>query len=492
MGCMPHRRLIITCLLVSVSYTVQGALLDIQTDLEINEIYSDNINLSSAREEDEYVTQLQPGISFNHKSKKMDLDVQYAWEGLYYAKESRSNSYNHLNANVLSEIEEDTFYLQATGIIRQQVINNQNNLIIDNINPAARTNISTFTIGPSLRNRFGTIASSSVNFSFGRVDYDNTDLLADSDILKLNADLNSGNRFRSLKWNISYDFSETRRAVGDKSRYETLSASAVGQLTRTLYWRTVWEFINDDVQRIRALKTGYVFSVGLEWRPNPKMLAGGNYGKGAEDLYLQINPSSRTQIRVDYRNRDIGVNPGRRWSVLWKSGARRYQWNLSYGEDTSNLQALELTADLASVGGNTIFRNALIFNPTDEDFIRRMVRGGLSIKRPKSEIGITGSGERRRFLVSDTRDYFYTIDLNWLWLLSPRSALTVGMGYIARHFGDTSIDDNNLYATTVLSRRLSRRARMEFSYRYIERDQKKTSITDYEENRLNLGIRMNF
>lgn len=495
MNCHVPWRMLIGCLVVFASPSSWSALFDIQPTLILNEIYSDNIFLNSKNEEEEYISQVIPGIKVERQGRKMNVYVDYSWEKLLYYRESRLNtSYNRLQAQASAMVDENKFFIDAAGSIRQQVINNQSRLVLDNINPAARTEIKTYSIGPTLRNHFGSIADSEVVFRTGKVDYGNTDQFSDSDILRLNASVKSGRRFSGIRWNAAYSLNETRRAIGDNSKYELVEGQIASERYRHLNWFINGGFINDDIQAIRAVNDGYFFSVGLRWKPAANLILSGEYGYNNESASIEYRPTKRAAFLLGYKNRNLGTNPGTRWSVLFRHNARRYSWNLTYEEDTSNLQQLEFSAgtnpSLVNLGGVLIDRNSLVFSPSNEDFIRKSIQFNFSITRAKSNIQLRLGGERRDFLDSTERDQYTGGNIQWAWRISGRSNLAINAGYLSRHFGFDQIDDLNLYGGIAVIRNISRNIQGQLSYRYVARDGSEGSLGDYQENRVNLGVKI--
>jgi len=484
-------------LLIFTHYLPMAGELTIRPSVVVNEIISDNINLASDNERKEYVTQLIPAIAIAREGSALSLGIDYAWENLRYAKESsRNTSYNRLRANATWEVEENTFFLDATGSIRQQVINNQNRLIIDNINPATRGDIKTFTAGPRLQNHLGSFADSKVVFMFGKVSNSNTNQVTDSDILNLDAGIVSGSRFSAVQWNANYSVNETRRSVGNKTKLESVTGDVRGRSSYRINWLFRGGFINDSIQGLRGINTGYFFSAGLVWTPSSNLTVDGTYGNNNEDFNLEYRPTQRTSVLLSYRNRDLGTNPGSRWSGVFRHATRFFSWDVMYAEDTTNLQSLEFSSGgaptLINVGGGLVDRNSLIFSTTDEDFVRKIFQFTFALTRAKSTLQISGGGERRDFLDGDEQDKFVNGNVLWDWRVTARSNLIVNGGFINRHFGSSEVDDNNWYGGLSITRRFLSDVNGQVAFRHIERNASGGNNVDYQENRLNIGVEVGF
>ncbi len=492
-----HQRLILLFVVMGVvASPPRAAEFSLQPYVSLYGIASDNILLSSTNKEDEYIAQFIPGVSIVNRGRGLQLDVDYAKEMLAYARDSgRNTSYDRLQATAVAEISRDTLFLDAAGSIRQQVINNRSRLIVDNLNPALRTNITTYVVGPRMESRIGELASSTVSLKTGRVLYDNTTQLTDSDITLIKARLQSGKSFAVSQWHVTYDFNETRRSAGDRTKLESLTGSAQSRITRRLNWVVNAGFINDDIQVIQALRTGFYYSAGLAWRPNERTFISATYGNNNEDLVAEYSVSQRTSLRVSYRNRKFGANPGDRWDVSLKGGNRRTEWSLSYAEDTTNLQVVDFltagTTSLVNVGGTGVNLFALTFSPTDEDFIRKILRWNISMTRARSRFDIGFGGEHREFLDAGKTDKFYDGNVQWVLQLTGHSSLTMNLGFINRHFSFAGTGDDNRFAGLVFNRSLGARANVSLTYRLLSRDGA-GSAGDYEENRVTVGFNAAF
>lgn len=482
-------------LMINIPYPLLAGELTIRPTINMNEIVSDNIDLANENTENEYITRVIPGIIIDSKGGGLSLSVDYAWENLFYAKNtSNDNSYNKLRANAIAEIEKNAFYLNASGTIRQQVINSENKVVFDNINPAARSNVTTYVVGPTFRNHFGTYADSNIDFRFGKVDYTNTNQLSDSDILRLNMDVTSGTGFGVMGWDLNYTLDKTRRAVGDKTKLESITADLYGQTSHRINILARSGFLNDDIQSVRGVDNGYFFSLGLSWAPNSDLTMDATYGTNNEDFNITYNPTQRTALQLSYLNRDVGANPGSRWTGLFHHEVRHFSWDISYSEDTTNLQLLELSlgpSRLVNIGGTEVNLNEVIFRPTDEDFVIKTLRFGFAANRAKSTLQLNASREMRDFKASEDQDKFYSCDILWDWRFAARSSIGISGGFFNRHFSASDVDDVFWYTGATISRQFRPKINGDIGYRYIDRNSEGSS-SDYKENRLEIGLSVQF
>ena len=484
---------VILCLVCGVASA--GAWL-ITPRLGVSEILTDNINLSHENKKKEYITRLVPGVAIKGEGNKLNMDVDYGLEHLVYEKDSsRDSSYSQLRAHASADLVKNSLSFNAYSTIRQQIVDPENRIVLDNLNPATRSNVLTYSMGPTLKNHFGAYATSELDFRFGRVIYSNTDQLANSRITNINLGVSSGRRFGILEWNIKYNNSLTSRGPGDRTKFESLTGDLNARVTRRLRFLMRGGILNDDVQATRGINNGSFLSAGLIWQPSTYISVDATAGRNNQDANIAINPSRRTSFQAGYTNRDVGTNPGTRWSLSLLHNTRRTSWNIGYSEDTTNLQSLEFTGAQAltpdSIGGTQVNPIAIVFTQSDNDFVRKRLNFGVSLTSAKSTLNINSSFERRDFTQNSDEDKIVSTNASWEWQLNPRNSSVTSAGLLNRHFTLDNLDDTYWYAGFSLNRQLQRKLTASINLRHIERNVT-ANINAYQENRLVVGINKQF
>src|SRR3569832_101601 len=82
-------------------------------DMEISEIYTDNVALSSGDEQAEWVTEVNPGFSLDGESGRAKLNLNYRLQNLFYASEGSYGSNHQLAANGNVEVAREFFFVDA-------------------------------------------------------------------------------------------------------------------------------------------------------------------------------------------------------------------------------------------------------------------------------------------------------------------------------------------------------------------------------------------
>lgn len=133
-----------------------------------------------------------------------------------------------------------------------------------------------------------------------------------------------------------------------------------------------------------------------------------------------------------------------------------------------------------------------MFRPTDEDFIRKILRFGLAFTRAKSTLQFNASREIRDFQDSGEQDEFYGGSMSLVWNFAARSTIGGSGGIIDRQFSGDEIEDTYWYVGTRITRRFGRYVNGNISYRHIQRDASESDGSSYKENRLIIGIETQF
>ena len=89
--------------------------------ISVGTTYSDNINLAPSNEaREDFVLQVDPGVSVRKRGGRLDLRLDYTAQGLMYANNSDANTIrNELLTFGTAELFEERLFLDAYGTISQ-------------------------------------------------------------------------------------------------------------------------------------------------------------------------------------------------------------------------------------------------------------------------------------------------------------------------------------------------------------------------------------
>ncbi len=161
-------------------YPLSGSALDIVPSITVGEIYSSNVNLTSdsnpppaGQSKDDWVTRIAPHVAVGYQGSRLDLDIDYTLEALFYAKESgRNEAYNQLSAAGLLDLIGEDLQFRADASISQMNISPELAVTNSNINTTGnRTDALIWNVGPEWRHRVFGNSVIDGHLTTGRVDY---------------------------------------------------------------------------------------------------------------------------------------------------------------------------------------------------------------------------------------------------------------------------------------------------------------------------------
>jgi uncharacterized protein (PEP-CTERM system associated) len=314
--------------------------------LQLQEDYSDNINLKSAKEKKSaFVTSLSPGASIVWQAGKSSLNLRYNMQNLYNAHGDDNVTINHqLQLNAHNVLSQNRLFVDTRSSISQQNSNN-NVLVSDNISGENTTTVSTAGISPTWMPRFGHYANGSVRINadaFTSNTRGNTqnNALSDSVSISENIQLNSGSKFKRISWSAGFNNFQTYRAGGNDINFQNASATLRTYIDKHFnVFATVGHSANSsDVQTIiNKNQNGFFYTVGARWTPSQHywLEAGGGNNSYAT---INISPMRRLSWLTTVRHNSIGLNSGTTWQTALNYQTRRSRWSLTHNNDTTTAQ----------------------------------------------------------------------------------------------------------------------------------------------------------
>ncbi len=150
---------------------------DLGAYLILGEAYTDNIALApKAAEEEDFITRVTPGITLHQDGKRLDYDIDYYLETLWYARDSdRNGVYSNLASNGLLDVIGEQLRLQGQAAISQvnvtpeKPVSDSNIFVTDN-----RSDATIWSVGPILRRPLLGQSEIDAYYLYGQVTYDDT------------------------------------------------------------------------------------------------------------------------------------------------------------------------------------------------------------------------------------------------------------------------------------------------------------------------------
>lgn len=496
---------------------------DIQPNLILKETYTDNLLRASKNlEKDEYVTEVNPGISVHGKGRRASINADYSMQNLLYARESGRNKINHrLTADANTEIVREHFFMDGAASIMQQLITPDAGLKVDNLNPGNRTDISTLKLSPYYSHNYRGYVDANVRYTYDGIRIDQGG--SDSDGNRVNVNLSSGKKFTRLIWDFSYrDETIDRETTTNIQRESTL-----GNLRYLLgqgfsFVAKAGNERNDYRVSRRTLVNGSYWAAGMGWQPGREFSIDVMQGNNFRSASVNINPTSRTSLQAAWSDSEVGTNVGEVWSGSFSLRTKRSAWQASYSENTTSFQQLlslfayydpdtgERILNPANgqnvvvkrVGSPDSLRQVIFidnggnlfgsfFGIFDDIFISKRGQVSVSYQTGKSTFLLSLYNEKR-VLESSTDDQVINgANISWNWRFASRTSLKLSAQERKLDFQSSTREDTLSIYEARLEKKINPKTDASVSYRLATLDST-NAISEYDENRLVLSLNMRF
>jgi len=487
------------------SSTVSAADWHFHPRLDVAEVYTDNVNLApAAGKQDEFITEVNPGFSINGQSTRIKLDMSYQLQNLFYVNQDSLNTSNHqLSATGSAELARELFFVDARSSITQQIVDPNRSLPLDNISGGNTTDVITYGISPYLKLRLGRYADGELRYAVDRVKNE-TASASDGDSIGYSARLNSGAVFTRFNWGFNFTQQDLDLNSSADSQRESMAGVARYRVLPTFNLLAHAGYENNDVPTLGSVENGSYWSVGGEWLPIRQVTVSATSGKNNWDADISISPTARTLFHLGYNDRTVGLNTGGVWSAELSHFSRRSTWHLSYSEEFTNTQLLEIANQqffvLADAKGNlvtnpdtglpvTLVNNVFALN--NEQFIRKRFQSSVDWKGGKNDFIMSAYNEQRDYQTSTLSEDVVGANGIWTWRFVPRVRSLLAAGWEHRNPASTNASDDLWHTSVGLIRTLSTRTSATLELRHTARDSP-LAAGDYDENRVTAQINMIF
>lgn len=471
----------VAALLIGVSLPAEPADWDITPRLTAAETYTDNVGLAGdeADEEEEWITQLNPGLTLARRGGRAEVDLEYRMQNLYYARESnRNNTYHQLAAHGNAELMKEAFFVEADAGYSQQIIAPEERVSLRNIDVTQnRTDVGTARISPYAVKRFGDFATSTIRYTYDQV-YVERGPVSDTQSHSYLAQIESGRRFNRLGWALSYRRrDEGRRARGDTVQTESVTARTSWQATAKLNLFLSGGYERDEFrQRAGADEPeGSFWNAGFSWAPTP-----------------------RTNVTASRGERFFGTT----WNLTASLRTRSTRWSARYNEDVRTVQQLLLDQEVFQLtdpfgepvigrDGQPVFVEVIIPRLSDEVFVER--RGSLSVSKDtgKSTFALRLAESEREFQEGTETDRTSEVFASWRWRFATRT-YSVLSGRWRRHEVERTQTESDLQDTSLaIVRRIRRSLTGSVEFTHTEQDIQ-NGTDGYDQNTVTARINMRF
>lgn len=452
------------CAIMSLCGGVYAEGWDITPFLSVKEVYSDNIEHRNALlAEGDFVTELAPGLNAVLDSSRIQADIFYRLQSLYYSNDSESHeSYQQLNAKLNLEVMHDAFFIDARTSLAQQVVDPAQPVSLRNLAISSnRADVATASVNPYWQNRWDNNIESLLSVRTAKVDYDESrnPAAVDSHIDSLNFNLSANKNPES---NLSLDFGFS----ADKIDYQNQIENEFKQA-----------FVTAEARF--GGKTALSVTVGNEsneFQTQNQESPKGDFWK----LGLRLAPARRHHLEISIGNRFFGSTG----SFEWLYTGRRWEIETRYQEDffTDAQRQLET---------GRRFSDTDLSQASTGVYLRERMDADFSYHWSKTQIRLGAFGEVREFQSIQREDTLYGGSLSWNWRLASQTQLLTEYRQRRDKLDMLALDNQVYQLSSGLQRQLSKRLNVMLEIGR-ERLVSTNVLNDYQENWLSASMEQQF
>ena len=378
--------------------------------ISVGASYVDNIDLASPEEasDEEFVLLLLPGFKYDLQSPRLNINADYTLQALFYTGDSdRNESYNQFDGTATAALVQDYFFLEATGIATQQVIDpsrpvNGSDNIFDtggNMSDAV-----TATLAPYFKHHFGqTIAEA--RYSQGFVNFSGEDssgnILEDTQQRRVYASWETDpEQPQRFTWKAFYDAQQADYEISPTFRYDQANVELGYAVSRS----------------IRLLATGG-YESDLITDSTDGGLDEAFYGGG-----LELTLGQQHRLRAVAGHRFYGDS----YEFAYHYDGRMLKLDGQYADGPMTaaqelaLSPLSNNPNPGPISGHDLSRLS------SEVYIRKYFNASARLVGRRTTIELRMTDYKRRYLSLDTQDHTTEVGLTFDRKLSSRTDLAAG------------------------------------------------------------------
>lgn len=449
------------------------------------ETYSDNVNLSSQNQKSGFTTQIAPGVTVSGKSVgRVKLDVNYSLQDVISLGEvQRNRLYHQLAGTANAELVDQTLYMDARANIGQQNISYLGPQGTDTTtgDTSNITTVSTYSLSPYLRHKFGSVATGEARVTHDQVFYSSGGVAnSTSNAVALN--LNSGQSFNDVFWGLNYKNSKITSDISQSDRESKSTSGTLGyNLTpKFRLFTSAGNETNTYATAPGASTGGSFWSAGFGW-----------------------TPTDRTSIQASYGRRFFGKT----YSLDLSHRTRMTTWSAKYSQDVTDTRTVALRPVTGvvvyttpqgqpyyyvdPVTGKPLLTTQNVPFLSNDVYINKLFTASVGINSGKSNVALTAYNSVREFQVSGNSDRQYGGNAAWTLRLNPLLSSSVSAGW-NRVLAPASSLQNDLWIVRLsLIRQFLPGTTGSVELRHQERTSNQAN-SDYTENGITARLNMTF
>ena len=438
------------------------------------EVYTDNVTLApSGQEKSDFVTELTPGLAVHGKSRRLLVDLDYRLQNLLYADHSSFNKTDQLvRFNGTGTIWEHHLFFDAALQSRpQNIVSTGGPVSFDDISATGdRATVTSYTLTPRARERFGNAAVLNLKYSFDQI-LTNSVRLPESRSNQFEGHLQSGPRFTRLLWNLNYRNQRINNQGAFVTKFENVRGRLQYMITPHIGLIGEGGYDNDSYGGPSGTTSGPLWSLGASW-----------------------TPTERSSIEATAGRRYFGTT----FSLNLRHKTRLTDWVATYTEEPTTTRQFLLEQQVFPVFD--AFGNPVINPGTGEPVLLNVnvpvqTTEVLILKRFSTTFSITGRVHTLQLhFFDEARDYQLTGDRDTsmggtatlTWDLGERTTSKAVVGWSTNKLRSGE-RDNYPYFDIGVTRELGKTLDATLGYRYVQR-RSNIAQNNFTENRVTFVV----
>lgn len=478
------------------------------------EIYSDNINLSSpGNEKNAFVTELSPGLSVVRRSARSTLNLNYRMQNLYNSGGNGGlKVFNQLQYNSHNIFIPNRLFLDSRSSIGQQNINN-NRLGNDNISGAGNsTTVSTFGLSPYWTPHFGNVANGNFRVNADTVttgngvtvnqntNFGSTIPISDSLNLSEIVSLTSGTYFKRINWNLSFNNTESFRNKGQDTQFQNSSGLVRTYINKYFNVFAQGGYSNNNFQSINNRQNnGAFYTVGGQWTPSQHYSLEAGAGNNSF-VTVSISPFQRLNWVSTYRDNSVGLNSGKTWQTALNYKTGQSTWFITHDNDTVTSQQLlaqyqvfpanptEPVGPVVIDPNNRPINNGYLSN---EVIVRRLWRASVSYLTGKSTVSAGAYSQNSEYQTTGNKQEATGLNASWNWQFASKTSAYLRPQWQQTKYAAVTNKDQYYDIAIGLNRSITPMLNGRLEFRHLNQSSE-LNRNNYEENRATASLFMRF
>ncbi|MFH0351706.1 MAG: TIGR03016 family PEP-CTERM system-associated outer membrane protein [Chromatiales bacterium] len=472
-------------------------------EFRLGEIYTDNISLTSSETQDDFVTELKPGIQVLGNTRRLAFELNYNLQHLVYASNPEfDDTFHRLFSSVNTELVEQLIFLDADTTLTQQNIITTGRGAFSNFGPAAtlddaddninvtgdRQDVRTYRVSPYARQRFGNFADAEVRFTYDDVSASNTNAdiaqfndnrSGDSRSLNYRADMRSGSRYLRFPWTLTYENRQIDFDSGETTEFEQIIGRLEYVYSPSIRLLGDLGYEKNSFESSEPIDDSIIWNIGGRW-----------------------TPSARTTLEATYGKRFFGNT----YAVNLSHQTKRMTWLLRYDEQAETVRDRQIERAVRSrvinIGpvdretGDPVLPDGGVPTQTNEVFVRRLLSSGVVFQTERNQITLSVFDESRDFQLSGGNQSLVGATAIWTRRITPLTNLDASFGWTttdgAQGLTSTSGSEDLINLRVQMQHWLGRSLLATIGYRRVELSSDAVESDEFTENRIFANLRMTF